>query len=123
MPEYTPLGQEEASDLQKAKAEFLELKKENDLRSEKSRDPHLAAINPEEMTPEEAEIFLAYKKAENMEELEAAAERLRARREELRRAKVSPSSHAAMFIAFVANKITGKMGVLSVKEEWERGRR
>jgi hypothetical protein len=127
MPETPPQAQD---NIKKARAELLAFKQENDLRGEKSRDPHWEYIDLDKLSEEEADLYLAYAEAKSIEDLTAVTERLNARRQEVRKAADkerennpdfnSYASHPVYFIAWLANKINGKMGEFYRNEDFDR---
>lgn len=103
---------------------------ENNLKGEGSRDPHWKYIDLGQLSAEEADLYLAYTQAQSAEDLTAVAERLNARRQELKKLAAEEkeknpgfnpyATHPVSFIAWLANKINGKMGDFYRNEVFDR---
>ncbi len=116
MPEILPQSQE---DIGKARKELAVFKEQNDRLEEADRDPHWEAIDLNQLTEEEVRLWREYLEAKSKEDLNLLAKHLNQHREEVRKEveegrKNNPSldpysMHRVSFMAWLANKINGKM--------------
>lgn len=127
MSEVPPKAQ---NNLERARAELLAFKQKNDLKDKKNRDPHWEAINLDELTDEEANLYLDYTKVKSLEDLMAVTKRLEARRQKVQEIvekekennpDLDPYTlHSVSFIAWLANVINGKMIEFYRNEDFDR---
>lgn len=100
------------------------------MKGEKSRDPHWEYIDLDKLSEEEADLYLAYAEAKSAEDLTAVTECLNARRQELKKLAAEETEknpdfnpytmHSVSFLAWLANKINGKMGEFYRNEDFDR---
>ena len=112
----------ESDILRKARAELLNLQRENEFKNEKDRNPHWESINLDELTEQEAGFWRALVEARSEEDLRVLSRRLmeylgeirpKMEEERARDPEAGPAKmHAAAFLGLLQNKIQSKTGSL-----------
>jgi hypothetical protein len=128
MAEIFPQAQD--SGIEKARAELLVFKEENDLKDEKSRDPHWEHIDLNKLSSEEAEIWNSLQAASTPEDIDILMKKFGDYRNKvmakLQEAKISQpgldiqKTHEGAMMAWLAGRVQIKIGQLSRNDYFDR---